>query len=125
MIYYFNPNYILISFQISKFVQVLIEEEKDKFYCIFFFILQFFGLMIYLEILELNFCNLNENTKRNIELRGLIDISDEYGRDSSLNKVEINKDYLINTDMDKENGIDIEMDTRTNSDCDIQEKQEN
>ena len=89
-----------------------------------FFILQFFVLMIYLEILELNFCNLNENTKRNIELRGLIDITGEFGRDSSLNNVEINKDYLINTDMNKENGIDIEMDIRTNSVCDEQENQE-
>ena len=124
MIYYFNPNYILISFQISKFVQVLIDEEKEKFYCIFFFILQFFVLMIYLEILELNFCNLNENTKRNIELRGLIDITGEFGRDSSLNNIEINKDYLINTDMNKENGVDIEMDIRTNSVCDEQENQE-
>ena len=75
-------------------------------------------------ILELNFCNLNENTKRNIELRGLIDITGEFGRDSSLNNVEINKDYLINTDMNKENGVDIEMDIRTNSVCDEQENQE-
>ena len=49
--------------------------------------------MIYLEIFELNFCNLNENTRRNIDLRGLLDLSTENGRDSTV--IDINKDYFI------------------------------
>ena len=49
--------------------------------------------MIYLEIFELNFCNLNENTRRNIDLRGLLDLSAENGRDSTV--IDINKDYFI------------------------------
>ena len=32
-------------------------------------------MLIYLEILELNFCGLNKNTRRNIHLRGEIDLS--------------------------------------------------
>ena len=105
IIYYFNPNYILISFQISKIVQVLIDENKEKYYCIFFFVYQFMALMIYLEILELNFCNLNENTKSNIEYRGLLDLSGECGRDSSLGNIELNKDYIL----DSNDGNVIEM----------------
>ena len=105
IIYYFNPNYILISFQISKIVQVLIDENKEKYYCIFFFVYQFMALMIYLEILELNFCNLNENTKSNIEYRGLLDLSGECGRDSSLGSIELNKDYIL----DSNDGNVIEM----------------
>ena len=99
-IYYFNPNYILISFQFSKFVDLLINEKGvNKYYCIIFFIFQLFFLMVYLEILELNFCGLNENTKRNIEFRSLIESSGQSGRDSSadLGIVDINKDYSINT----------------------------
>ena len=121
IIYYFNPNFILISFQISKIVQVLIDKDKEKFYCIFFFVFQFLGLMIYLEIIELNFCKLNENTKYNINLRGLLDISDEYGRDSSVSTIEIDKEYLIDSDSINENEKGIEMNFRTSSINGVQE----
>ena len=52
--------------------------------------------MIHLEIIELNFCGLNKNTKRNVELRGILDISKER-KDSSVefNNIDINKDYYI------------------------------
>ena len=115
IIYYYNPNYILISFQVSKIIQVLIDEDKEKFYCLFFFILQFLCLMIYLEILELNFCGLNKNTKRNIEFRGLEDLTQGSinERSSSVSFVEINNDYLI--DSNNNIGNNIEMTSRTNS----------
>ena len=109
-IYYFNPNYVLISFQFSKFVEVLLDEEDNKkYYCIIFFVFQLFCLLIYLEILELNFCNLNNNTKRNIELRSILDSTGESGRDSTvgIGAIDINSDYTIIS----ENGDDknIEM----------------
>ena len=51
-IYYFSPNYILISFQFSKFVDVLINESNSKkYFTIIFFVIQLFFLMIYIEIL--------------------------------------------------------------------------
>ena len=71
----------------------LIKDDPGKLYILVFFAIQFFSLMIYLEIFELNFCNLNENTRRNINLRGLLDVSGETGRDSTV--IEINKDYFI------------------------------
>ena len=103
-IYYFNPTFILISFQLSKFLQVLIDDEPNKFYCIIFFIAQFFFLLIYLEILEFNFLNLNNNTKRNIGRRGSIDLSEENGRDSTsgLKNIDINKNYFVHS-TDNEN----------------------
>ena len=97
-IYYFSPNYILISFQFSKFVDVLINESNSKKYItIIFFVIQLFFLMIYLEILELNFCNLNQNTKKSIDFRSTIDSSGENGRDSTigLGVVDINADYSL------------------------------
>ena len=59
-------------------------------------LIQFIALLIHLEILELNFCNLNKNTKRNVEIRGDIDVLNE-GRDStfSINKIDLNKDYFV------------------------------
>ena len=95
-IYYYSPNFILIIFQISTIVYNLIHHTKESLYCIPIFIFQFLVLMIHLEILELNFSGLNKYTKRNIELRGLIDSFAE-GRDSTAgtDKIDINKDYLI------------------------------
>ena len=110
-IYYFNPNFILISYHLSKIVKILIELIKDdpgKLYILIFFAIQFFSLMIYLEILELNFCNLNENTRRNINLRGLLDVSGETGRDSTV--IDINKDYSIDkSEIDDKKEPNIEM----------------
>ena len=98
-IYYFNPNYVLISFQFSKIADVLINENgNNKYYCIIFYVIQLFFLMIYLEIIELNFCDLNKNTKKNIEFRSVLEASGQSGRDSSvgLGVVDINKDYSVN-----------------------------
>ena len=98
-IYYFNPNYILISFQFSKMIDVLTKEEDyAKFYFIIFFIFQLFFLMIYLEILEFNFCNLNKNTKKNIDLRSIEESTAIGSRNFSVTSgiIDINKDYCIN-----------------------------
>ena len=58
--------------------------------------------MILLEIIELNFCRLNKNTRRMIEQRGIDELLGDSGRDSSdgLNKFDINKDYYIQTNDD-------------------------
>ena len=110
-IYYFNPNYILISYHIAKVVNNLldlIKGEPEKLYSLIFFVLQFFSLMIYLEIIELNFCKMNENTKRNINLRGLLDMDGESDRKSTI--IDINKDYYIDTsinDGQKDNNIEM------------------
>ena len=77
-IFYLSPEYILISQNLSKIYVVFyaLFYPKDyhliyKYqYCyILFYFLQIFGLMVYLEIFELDFLNLNKNTKRNIKSR--------------------------------------------------------
>ena len=96
-VYYFNPTFILITIQLSLFTEILIRmQSADKLYILIFLLIQFIALLIHLEILELNFCNLNKNTKRNIEIRGDIDVLNE-GRDStfSINKIDLNKDYFV------------------------------
>ena len=100
-LYYYSPNFILIICQISTIVYTLINSTRGSVYCIPLYAVQFIVLLIHLEILELNFWGLNKYTKRNIELRGLLDSIDE-GRDSSvgLDKIDINKDYFIE-DKDK------------------------
>ena len=118
-IYYFSPNYILISFQFSKFVDVLInEKDTKKYFTIIFFVVQIFFLMIYLEIIELNFCDLNKNTKKSIDFRSTIDSSGENGRDSTigLGVVDINADYSLDL---SENG------DKNNNNIELLQKSEN
>jgi hypothetical protein len=118
-IYYFNPNFLLICYQISKFVQVLIDEEAPgKYYCIIFFIVQFFSLMIYLEIIEINFCGLNKNTKRNIQIRSDNELLKQDDRDFSIGAININKDYAIDSkNVNDDNiGNTIEMNNQVETD---------
>ena len=95
IIYYFTPNFILIIFMLTRITQNLIDNSTDKLYCIIFYFFQFFALMIHLEILELNFCDLNKFTKRNIDFRGIKDVSGE-GRDSTSGfNIDIDNDYSV------------------------------
>ena len=100
-LYYFSPNIILIIFQFSRITKNIMSNVSDsqgKLYCIVFYVIQFFALMVHLEIIELNFLGLNKYTKRNIDLRGVDDITLER-QDSMLDKgiIDINKDYRINS----------------------------
>ena len=54
-------------------------------------------MMIYLEILELNFCGLNKYTKRNIHLRSEIDLLLEHNEtiNENNNNIDINKNYYL------------------------------
>ena len=67
---YYTPTHLLICLSLSKFIVSLIDKGSNlKYISIIPFLFQFFSLMVYLEIIELNFCGLNKNTKRNIALR--------------------------------------------------------
>ena len=113
-IYYFTQNHVYLSYIIIKLVDYLITKKSwKKYLCIILFVFQFFGFLVYLEILELNFLNLNKNTKKNIELReieeeGKMLLCDEDSRISEVeedkdgkkvNKVEISPGYTVVTEM--------------------------
>ena len=96
-LYNFTPDHILISMQLSKFCGVLMGNFNDRYYFIIFVALQFFSLLIYLEIIELNFCNLNKNTRRNVQIRGAIDYLGQEESDSANSSlVEIIPGYVVN-----------------------------
>ena len=60
--------------------------------CIFF---QLLSLLFYLEILELNFCGLNKNTKRNIQLRERMENLDKDRKESDI---EVDDNLVIKSD---------------------------
>ena len=108
-IYYFTQNHIYTSYTFIKLVDLLIMKKTNyKYFSIILFIPQFLGLLIFLEIIELNFCKLNQNTKINIEKRELKeDLNDDDDqndedidpeeRKSKQSIVEISPGYLVNS----------------------------
>ena len=117
IVYYFSPDYILIISLLAGIGETLIIVKQNIVYLAFYIpsiIIQFFFMMIYLEILELNFCGLNKNTKRNIHLRGEIDqlfvredtISEDNNADINENKYlelekKFNKDFKVEEEQEE------------------------
>ena len=120
-LFYLSPEYILIAQNSAKIIIILMDENDYKYIGIVFFLVQFFSLMIYLEIFELDFLYLNKNTKRSIRSRMKNEFADrkdtlaecdfEYKgyavnyigsrkKDDDNLKVEL-KEFLINDDSDK------------------------
>ena len=94
--------YIFLPFQLIIFVTNFVEFFKysnqhnfASYLLIFIFIFEFFFICIYLEIIELNFCGLSENIKRNIEKRALRD-SNQQPFNTLNNIFEINNQYIVN-----------------------------
>jgi len=100
-ILHLNPDYILISFSISRIINIVMETKE--YICLILFPFQFISLMFYLEIFELNFCGLNKNTRRNIQERErkemlLQEETDNSSRKSTLSIIEVSPDYIIHID---------------------------
>ena len=94
---YFTPNHMLIAYELLKIYYVLTKSpSSNKWYSIILFVFKFLILMFYLEIFEFNFCNLNENTKKNITSRA---ISEELVNDNKGNRdttCELGNGYIFN-----------------------------
>ena len=106
LIYYLNPNYKLISdciyFAIKKLIEYI--REKDIGYTTLKFTIEYIaellailGYMIYLEIIELRFCGLDSDIKKNI--------MDRSYRESNIKALEI---YPLNQDNDSDDDDEIE-----------------
>jgi hypothetical protein len=72
IIYLFTPNHMLIPYVINKIKRILFDSNKADYYhlfCIIPAIFEILSLLFFLEIFEFNFCGLNKNTRKNIQLR--------------------------------------------------------
>ena len=111
MVDYFKPNYTVITDQIYVFVRcIAYEDRKNKYYTFITFAFQILALLIYFEIIELNFFKLNENTTKNILEREEIE-KEEQNEDEQIKEeiqeIEINGEYILLrdtiTNLDEEN----------------------
>ena len=131
IIYYLRPNHTIINDEINVFESQIIYKKienaelniknTDKYYTFIPFILQMLCLLFYFEILELNFCKLNNDTVKNIQKRERNEGNDKYeskeGRDSfNNNKIELVGQYYLDGDKEETNEDDDKGETKENND---------
>ena len=99
----FSPNHIFACLEISKIPNEFIGNNNNllSWLSIIPIILQIISLLFYLEIFEYNFCNLNKDTKRNIQIREKNDSLDLETEEKQKN-IELIPGYLIEESEQKE-----------------------
>lgn len=99
---YFNPCYSIIILVIGRIVliirQFFIEIKTRDIVNIFILILIFLVLLLYAEIIELNFCGIHKNTKENIEKRGDLEVEKDCIQTESINSDEDNNENIENSE---------------------------
>ena len=118
-IFYLSPEYIIISQNLSNIFEIIYlltspdvffnsDFNSNYIYCgLIFFVVQIFSLLIHFEILELNFCNLNKNTRKNIKLRMNDELSE---RNDSHHSIDFDGGYLFdNQDSNENNDLNVEL----------------
>ena len=103
-VYYFTQIHNFTTYILIKiFDLILISQKEYKYFSILLFIFQFLGLLIFLEIIELNFWGLDKNTVKNIEARLSEEdtrlIKDQEKDINDIQKVELSPGYLVETEM--------------------------
>ena len=99
LIRYFDPNMLLVSSNFYYFTQRVIEfivnegNEKYLTHIQFFLyeieeIISIFANLIYMEVIELRFCKLDYDIKRNIELRADLECENLEEEDESENNLD-------------------------------------
>ena len=96
IIYDFTSFHIYIPFLIQYFIENIILNFGliDNIFLISSFLIELIMILVFLEIIEINCCGLNENLKRYITSRGIIDSSLAIEDDEKNNE----KNKIINSD---------------------------
>ena len=71
----FTLFHLNIPFIIKKFIREVTRGEENIFFLISSFSLELIMIFVFLEIIEINFCGLNENLKKNIKKRAISESS--------------------------------------------------
>ena len=108
----FTIYHLLILFNIEEFIKRIVNPKNfDLIIILILFFIELLMYLIFLEIIELNFCGLSRNIKKNIKERALSDsnLEDNNNRDSFLddNNDEINNETNNNSYSDDEDNSDI------------------
>ena len=93
MLYYLKPNHMIITDELNVYENLIFfDEQPNKFYTLIPFVFQILSLLFYFEILELNFCNLDKNTVKNIQIR---ESKETCSRNSVSSTIELGEGHYI------------------------------
>ena len=101
----FSPFHILLISIIREFIIFFVFFDTNKlgasiYVCIGIFV-SIFLILVFIEIIELNFCGLSKMTKKNIELRARQDSSVDIDVDDNSEGNNINiKGYILDVEED-------------------------
>ncbi len=102
----FDPNYLFVCYRISKIPTIFFNINNSSYlFSIIPLIVQIFALLFYIEFFEYNFCNLNQNTKKNILLREKKEKDEQDKNDDII--IELQHGYNL---IENENETDEEKD---------------
>ena len=106
MLYYLKPNHMIITDELNVYENLIFfDEQTNKFYTLIPFVFQILSLLLYFEILELNFCNLDKNTVKNIQIR---EGKETYSRNSVSSTIELGEgQYMVYDNESKKSEEDI------------------
>ena len=99
IIYDYSIFHIYIPVIMQYFIENIVKNFApiDNIFLISSFFIELIMILVFLEIIEIKFCGLNENLKRNIELRGI--------KDSSLDNEDDDEDKINDEANDENNKI--------------------
>ena len=95
----FSIYHLLILCNIEEFIKQIVNPNKTNFDLIIlliFFFIEFLMYLIFLEIIELNFCGLSQNIRKNIKKRALNDSKLEDDNDNRDSFIDNNNDDINN-----------------------------
>jgi len=98
IIYDYTIYHLYIPFLIEYFLENIIKNFgiSVNIFLILIFIIELIMILVYIEIIEINFCGLSKNLKRNIQSRGIIDSSLNFeDDDDEINYVRNDEDNKI------------------------------
>ena len=106
---YFTPCHAIIILVIGRIILAIrrffIEIKLKDIIYIFFLILILLVLLVYIEVIELHFCEIQKNTKENIEKRGDLETKKDFIQIESIN----------NDDDNDENDESVQYSSRNSS----------
>ena len=99
----FTICHIFMPFQLNDFFRNLETYTSNNiilFLMIIIGTLELFVTLVFLEIIELNFCGLNKNIKKNIQIKELEDSYEQFNKEEDKKVIEF-KDYFSQIDEEK------------------------
>ena len=103
-----TPNHVIIAYELGRIPSSIIQIEGiNKWIILIISLFQIIFLLFFLEIIEYNFCSLNENTKRSIleRERKQNNFNNEDDKENEI----ILKGYDISAGFKIENNIETEL----------------